>query len=308
MKEYNIIDTVRLYVMKAQTQKAISELYAFLNETKVPEVLNDLILLSSHYSEIEKSENLGMGRYIEEKNRINLALLKILEELEGDKRIQMHSRKEEGGGDERLDLIESKVDFLLSHVEKNDDILFYGFHNSILWKLLEPKSRENLIQANIIEKEARQDSYKPAINMLVEVVLLEIGHKFLLKFKKEYAPVMEDRKLFMKSFHGMNKHNFYDYLQGKSEMSLHQLSEILLENVLNVDKRNLSEWGGAFFATFYDNFKIKNQGKAVEFFQKYTLFKIAKNVNQFTQTLVDLVDVKEDVINLLLNLQPKNQK
>ena len=64
--------------MKAQTHKAIDELYQFCNQNNISEFIDQIVLLSSNLTEIKNSEILGLGRYIEEKNRINLALLDII--------------------------------------------------------------------------------------------------------------------------------------------------------------------------------------------------------------------------------------
>ena len=82
MKGHSIVESIRLFVMKAQTNKAIDELYHFCNQNNILEFRDQIVLLSSSLNEIKKSELLGLGQYVKEKNRINLSLLQIIQKLD----------------------------------------------------------------------------------------------------------------------------------------------------------------------------------------------------------------------------------
>ena len=304
MKEYDIIESIRLYVMKAQVEKALDELYNFLSQINQNEKRNELMLLSSQFHEIKKRENLGIGEYLTEKNRIIHALLKLLESLE--KKDVIKTQNKSSGDDATIKLIESKIDFLLHHVEKYDDVLFYGFNNSILWEKLEESSKENLLNANIIEKEAKQDNYKAAVSYLMKAIQTEFDCKFFNKLKKGLEPELKDKKLFIQSLKGNNLNNLYKYLtKGEKVLSINQLSDIILHNILLVEKNKLEYAGKSFYYIFHNHFKIKNKEKAIEFFKTYSTFNLNRYLKTYTLTLVDVINMKEDVFNLLLNIQAK---
>ena len=304
MKKYNIIETLRLFVMKAQTHKAIDELYQFCNQNNISEYIDQIVLLSSNLTEIKNSEVLGLGRYIEEKNRINLALLDIIKKLEEQITNQEQILTGTAENTERLDLIESKIDFLLRHIEKNDDLAYYGFSNSKLWDSLEPSSKENLINANIIEKNGVQDDYADAILLYLNAVATELEIKFLQKFKEEIRKEKIDRAKVVSDMKGNNKGVFFDYLVREGKLSLNQISEIMLQNIFLIEKTNLIGIGTIFFKIFHSVFKVKNKKKITNFFEKYSYFKEGKRVRGFSQTLIDVVNTKDNVVSLFLNLQP----
>ncbi|MEM1324407.1 MAG: hypothetical protein AAGI23_00555 [Bacteroidota bacterium] len=306
MKTYSTLDAIRLYVMKAQTQKALDELYTFLKATKVSDFIDQIIILSSNYNDIDKATTLGLGEYREEKNRINLALLKILTRLEADGHIEIKPQKS-APSSEQLDAIESKLDFILAHIERTDDLLFYGFQQSYLWKQLEEHSRELLTQASIIiiEKEGEQDRFKEAMHLLLEVMTHELEQKFFDCFKAKIEAQSITKEQFIDTLKGMNKGSLYSYVSGGASLSLHQMAEIINSNIFEVEKADLVDAGADFFDCFHSIYKIRHAATVRELLKKQKVLRLSKTIRGFTQTLTDLMQLKEDVIHLLTNLQPR---
>ncbi|MDW7692843.1 hypothetical protein R9C00_11080 [Flammeovirgaceae bacterium SG7u.111] len=304
MKEYNIVETIRLFVMQAQTSKAIDELYQFCSEHNLTEFIDNLVLLSSNLAEIKNSEILGLGSYVEEKNRINLALLQMIKKLDQQLANQEKLLSSATKQNESLGLVESKVDFIMRHIEINDDIAYYSFSKSKLWNLLEPSSQDDFINAHIIEKEANQELYAKAIILYLHPILTELDSKFFSKFKASIAKEELDRQTIIKEFKGNNKNNLYKYLCEDYELSLNQMAEILLTNVLKVEKDNLDNYALQFYTLFHKTYKIKSKRRLVAFLEGQVIFNM-KAVNAFIQTLVDVIEAKDKAVNFFLNLQPR---
>ena len=300
-----MLETIRLFVMKAQTHKAIEELYQFCNQHNISEWRDQIVLLSSSLNEVKNSELLGLGQFIQEKNRINLALLDIIQKLDEQIQNQETIISTTVSQDEQLSLIETKVDFLLRHIEKNDDLVFYSFQNSRLWNHLEADSQKNLTTANIIEKEGKQDQYADAILLYLESAHLELETKLFDRFRDAMREKKLERESFINDLHGDNKGALYKYLEGGPGLSLNQISEVLLSNIFQVDKQELKGAGKDFYSAFFDSFKMKYDKKVIEFFEIYRRLK-TKNIRTFTQTLIDVIQTKENVISLFLNLQPRS--
>ena len=189
MKTYNLIETLQLYVMNAETGRALKELFFVLKEKNIKDYLEEVMVLSSNFKEIERKESLGVGKFSEEKNRINLALIKLLNAIESSPYSEtinlVEAENEEGHFSKRLDLIESKLDFILNYIERNDDPAFYSFYESNLWHSLEEGSKEKITAANILDKEKNLNNYAQVIMLYAEALELEINTKFFARFRDD---------------------------------------------------------------------------------------------------------------------------
>lgn len=79
------MDIVRLHIMNGQTRSAIRVLYAIIRKEKLPDLLNQLIIIASNFSHIIRLETIGTRRLLEERSQINLGLLNLLGLYENQK-------------------------------------------------------------------------------------------------------------------------------------------------------------------------------------------------------------------------------
>ncbi len=313
MKQFRIIETLQLYVMKAETGRALDELFRILKEKDIKDYLSQVILLSSNFQEIERNERLGIGKFIEDKNRINLALINIINALE-DSELESIETEEtaetENGIQSRLAQIESKLDFILSQIEKQDDYLFLGLKGSVLWKYLEKETQDMITSANILEKEGKLDNYSDVVGLYVEAVRFDLLKKIFEPFRDnpEYRKACNDweRKQLIDEFSGNNKNTLHQYLSGVLEtLSINQLCGILLENVLTVEKTSLRGGAKLFFRHFFDTYSLRDKEKVIDLLQKFTGFRIKGYISNFVFTSTDVKKTKKIAFELFQNIQPK---
>lgn len=313
MKQFRIIETLQLYVMKAETGRALDELFRILKEKDIKDYLSQVILLSSSFQEIERNERLGIGKFIEDKNRINLALINIINALEDSEleSIETEETAETSTGiQSRLTQIESKLDFILSQIEKQDDYLFLGLKGSVLWKYLEKETQDMITSANILEKEGKLDNYSDVVGLYVEAVRIELLKKIFEPFRDnpEYRKACNDwdRKQLIDEFLGNNKSVLHLYLTGaQTSMSINQLCEILLENVLTVEKTSPRGVGKLFFRHFFDTYNLRNKNKVIDLIQKFSGFRIKGYISNFVFTSTDVKKTKKITFEIFQNIQPK---
>lgn len=313
MKQFRIIETLQLYVMKAETGRALDELFRILKEKDIKDYLSQVILLSSNFQEIERNERLGIGKFIEDKNRINLALINIINALE-DAELESVEAEETSeatnGIQSRLSQIESKLDFILSQIEKQDDYLFLGLKGSVLWKFLEKETQDMITSANILEKEGKLDNYSDVVGLYVEAVRIELLKKIFEPFRDDPGHRKAcndwDRKQVIEEFEGNNKNILHQYLSGTlATMSINQICEILLENVLTVEKTSPKGGGKLFFRHFFDTYNVRNKNKVIDLMQKFSGFRIKGYISNFVFTSTDVKKTKKIAFDLFQNIQPK---
>ena len=313
MKQFRIIETLQLYVMKAETGRALDELFRILKEKDIKDYLNQVILLSSSFQEIERNERLGIGKFIEDKNRINLALINIIDALEDVEleNVETDATTETAIGiQSRLSQIESKLDFILSQIEKQDDYLYLGLKGSVLWKYLEKETQDIITSANILEKEGKLDNYSDVVGLYVEAVRIELLKKIFEPFRDDPGHRKAcndwDRKQLVDEFLGNNKNILHQYLSGAlATMSINQICEILLENVLTVEKTSPKGGGKLFFRHFFDTYNLRDKDKVIDLMQKFSGFRIKGYISNFVFTSTDVKKTKKIAFDLFQNIQPK---
>lgn len=316
MKQFRIIETLQLYVMKAETGRALDELFRLLKEKNIKEYLNQVMILSSSFQEIEKNERLGLGKFIEDKNRINLALIKIIEALENahlDMLDPDDIPEPEKEIQDRLARMESKLDFILSQIEKQDDYLYLGLKSSVLWKNLEKETQDIITSANILEKEGKLDNYSDVIGMYIEAVRIELQRKIFEPFRDntKYRESCNNwnKKQLIAEFHGNNKNILFLFLSGAQDsVSIGQMCDILLENVLTIEKTNLKGGGKLFFQHFFETYNLRNKNMVTRMMRKFTGFRIKGYISNFVFTPSDVKNTKKLVFGIFQNFQGKKAR
>lgn len=292
--------------MNADTGKAIDELYQLLTKKDSKELLNQVILLSARFKIITQNETLGLSSHFEEKNKINLSLLKLLERIDEDEPTAEEENKE--FSQQNLSSISNKIDFILENFEKYNDLVFYGFKNSPFWSALEDKSRDLINSAIIAEKEMNSLNFSEAIQYYFDASRIELESKIFSSFKKDtvekYSIEELEKELEKSYFVGDNYRDLKKYIIENKRLRLYQMTEIIQTNVFEVkNSRAVSGLAREFYRNFYSTYIVRNTQSVSKYLDFVTQYKPSKKHKIFTYTLGELIKEKDRNLKFLSNLQ-----
>ena len=307
-----LTEEIRLYLMNGHVKKAFDELYELVREENLKELLNSVITLSSNYNQIHNNSLLGLGESNNEKNRIILALLNLIDEFEknakGHKiRVGKQERKNEVAI--QIDQLSEKVDYLFQLIEEQNDKKLISFKNSLLWNLLEPESQKLIVSASALEKEGNLNTYSKVIENYFCVFENEFNNFFFKEYKIQIELNSElDKKRFFAEIHGNSKNQFYRYLKNGDRLNYNQIADIILNNILIVGKDYLIGYGKQLYNLFYKKYNIKNIKTLHRDIVQLESKKYLKGISTYIFTESEIEEIKELILNIFENMQKKNQR
>ena len=308
-----IIQLVRQFIINAETSEALNSLFNYVQPLPNKDRTNEVILLLSDFNELLKKNRKGLGEYNEEKNRINLAVLSILNELEeesepdDDPAIPVSPDVLFAGINQKLDLLEGQLQMIHHQMERLLDDGMERFQHSAIWKDLEKKTRDHILAAIAMERDKYLDNYS--------MVILEMGnaleHELRTKLFQPYKTLMNEqhpdlnRNVFMDNTDGQLKNVLYKYVYNEdSNITLNQMVGILSENLEERDKERDREEPFLHFLRFlYSQYRIMNLSRLMESLTRINDWKIERIAKSFVHTKDESDELKKLVLDVFRSLQ-----
>ncbi|MEZ4988322.1 MAG: hypothetical protein R2795_25395 [Saprospiraceae bacterium] len=198
MHKLEILERIDSLIIKGKLPQAIELLIEHCKSNESTN-LNEVKLLSSQFHTIERKENIGLGEFNNEINRIAKAVLSILTEERDAVKIEYDNDLDIG---KQIKILEEKIDRITELMIKREGLKDLKIEKEYFWPNLEDTSRNYLYSAelNFYHEDILYDyssvviQYSKAIeNEFINKIL--IPYKTYLELLKKSSPeiIIEDR-------------------------------------------------------------------------------------------------------------------
>lgn len=304
------IDLLRRFIVSNKTDKALEGLMKLVID-KDQKIYNQAILLYSDYNSTNEKVNLGLGDFSKDKNRINLAILEILSVIENS--IPKSEKLPERFDNqeiiqEKLEELESKIELILTIVERLGESALSKFVRSNVFKLLRQQTRNRLISLSSVESET--DDYNFLIGECYNALEKEFLDSIFNPLKDEIIEEKDelDKRELLSKLEGDQKLEFYEFIIGKREtLTARQMANLLSDNLNKKYNTKTNKYNYIFYYMLR-KYVIIDRWQLEKDLSLIVEEKIDKKLNNIHYSKGDYERIRDLLLKILRNMQHKQPK